>query len=103
MIDSQSWQDLAQAKRDALKNSIPKNWRLEQVPSPEHLQNGVEFVESNLSPEERQITELPLEVLRPALQAGLVSSKEATLAFAHRAALAHQLTNCLTEFILEER
>ena len=102
MIDSQSWQDLAQAKRDALKNSIPKNWRLEQVPSPEHLQNGVEFVESNLSPEERQITELPLEVLRPALQAGLVSSKEVTLAFAHRAALAHQLTNCLTEFILED-
>lgn len=61
----------------------------------------LEYCAAQLSPEERRLTELSCEVLCRMLRAGEVSSRTVTEAFAHRAAIAHQLTNCLTAFMLE--
>ena len=96
-----SWRHRAQAKREALNKAIPAEWHLSEVPSVESLPCAVEYVASYMTPEERRITDLSFETLRAALQTGQLTSRQVTLAFAHRAALAHQLTNCLTEFELE--
>ena len=50
-----------------------------------------------LSPVERAITALPAAQLVLALRCGDYTACEVNGAFSHRAALAHQLTNCLCE------
>lgn len=102
MTNSESWEQRAAARREELYNAIPAEWRLKEVPSVEAVPDATEFVAQHLSEEERRITDLSLETLCPALAAGLLTSREVTLAFAHRAALAEQLTHCLTEFVLDD-
>lgn len=99
------WKAVAKAKRDLVV--IPAQWRLD----PQYLVN----VNENsticvldvpqkcgiLSPQELEITETKPSLLLQQLHQRTVSSYDVTLAFCKRAAIAHQLTNCLTDFLYE--
>lgn len=96
-----------QAHRDSL---IPSKWR---IPSsllprdPPRFEDGAQDVLSVprkiLSPEEIQITEdYTVATLLEAISHEKFSAETVIDAFCHRAAVAHQLTNCLTEPLFEQ-
>lgn len=94
-----SWEALAARKRDDLLASIPPEWRL--PPSvladlPNDLTGA--SVEQFLTPSEIEITNTPAATLLAQTTTGARTAVSVVTAFAHRAALAHQLTNCLSEF-----
>lgn len=98
-----SWQDKVAAKQADAWAKIPTEWRL-----PADILQQVEVDELNaldipakcgiLSDEELKTTETPdATALRDKLAAGELSAVEVTTAFCKRAAIAQQLTCCLTE------
>ncbi|WFD44775.1 amidase [Malassezia psittaci] len=96
-----TWNARAEAKRSSVLESIPKAWRLDSIPSVDELPNDLKFVAEQLGPDEREITEMELPALISAVASGRLSARRVTEAYAHRAAVAHQLTNCLSEFMLQ--
>ncbi|OBA21778.1 amidase [Metschnikowia bicuspidata var. bicuspidata NRRL YB-4993] len=64
--------------------------------------NAIEFGEKFLLTEEKEITELEGTVLAKKIAAGEISSVQAFEAYAKRAVIAHQLTNCAMELFLDE-
>ncbi|KAM9908247.1 hypothetical protein OXX79_000488 [Metschnikowia pulcherrima] len=76
-----------------------------EVPSKEVLDagiNAIEVVEKALSAKEKQLTELEGVALAAKIASGEVSAVEAFEAYAKRAVIAHQLTNCAMELFLDE-
>ncbi|ETN46021.1 uncharacterized protein HMPREF1541_00204 [Cyphellophora europaea CBS 101466] len=105
LTTSAPWIDIARRKRAARDALIPAKWRISasllphDPPKLEHGPQSVLHIPSQLlSPAERDITEgYTVATLLSALQRRKLSAAAVTDAFAHRAAIAHQLTNCLTE------
>lgn len=97
MMNADSWDSLVHNKRAALFSSIPQEWRLPDVPSPDRCLNVIDWPRIVLSSEEVLITEAPPLVILTNIHALVWRSEDVTRAFCHRAAVAHQLTNCLTE------
>jgi len=92
------WKAKAAAKREAIRNSIPKEWIIDGV-SPETVPRAVDFpFEKHLSQGEMEITELSVTELLDRLAKGQYKAVEVARAFAHRAAIAHQLVNCCLEY-----
>lgn len=89
-------------KHHAILDAIPKEWLL----PPSILENPPQnlltpsFLQPLLTPLELEITTTPLQTLLAHLATAHWTSLAVTTAFAHRAAIAHQLTNCLSEFPL---
>lgn len=96
------WEQSVHAKREALLATIPAEWRLTNPPTFEECPNVIEWVRTILSVEELTITETPPLAILTNLHASVWSAEDVTRAFCHRAALAHQLVNCLTEFMYTE-
>jgi amidase len=94
---TESWKLAGEHKRNALLALIPSEWRLAQpLPSPEDvpdLRKGT--IQSYLSCREVMITEMDCVSLLEQLASGMLSSREVTMAFCHRAALAHQMVSQL--------
>ncbi|RMX92567.1 hypothetical protein D0867_14539 [Hortaea werneckii] len=96
------WEAVTQQKRNDLLARIPRHWRL----SERELCNAKTQTDARivlptfLSPVERAITSLPAPELLHAIHTGDYTACEVAGAFAHRAVLAHQLTNCLSEIDL---
>ncbi|KAL8707607.1 MAG: hypothetical protein Q9220_007394 [cf. Caloplaca sp. 1 TL-2023] len=95
------WQAVAeeaQAYRDASLAKIQP-----PVPDVHVLSSGNIFktLRSDLSPEEIDITESPAERLLEQLRAGQLTAVAVTNAFLRRAAIAQNLTNCITELLPE--
>ncbi|KAL4791068.1 amidase [Aspergillus venezuelensis] len=94
-----SWQTAAQEIRDALDSSIPPKWKL----APEH-KDGLQDVRrvpeacGLLTKDQLFVTGLDASRLVEDLASGKLSSTQVTEAFCARAAIAHQLVNCLTVF-----
>ncbi|KAH8803652.1 amidase [Xylogone sp. PMI_703] len=108
MATTESWEVVAKRKRDAVNARIPPAWRL-SAPDIERYKKsdkGVLYVPSDcgvLSPAEVRITEkYDAVALTLALQSGALSAVDVTTAFCKRAAIAQQLTNCLTEIFFED-
>ena len=101
----QSWQDVAEKKRQQTWNRIRKEWLLpkEKTP-PEEVRNVLSIPrESNILTErEIMITETGMADTLQNLRTGKWTSKEVTEAICKRAAIAHQLTNCLTEIFFDQ-
>ncbi|KAF2095394.1 amidase [Rhizodiscina lignyota] len=97
------WRRLAESKREALRTAIPSAWRLAEsdIPPAARLKDVVSIVPQFLSPLELQITNSPPMVIIEEVQNLNWSALEVTRAFCHRAAIAHQLTNCLAEICFE--
>lgn len=87
-----------QSRRDSL---IPSQWKLpaELLAS---LPTDVTGIPAQfLTAREAELTQLTASELARKIAARQVTSREVTLAFCHRAAIAQQLVNCLTEIFFD--
>lgn len=95
-----TWEDVSAAKCAAREALIPAEWR---TTVPKDVKN-VTSIPANcgvLTAEEVAITEMTAPKLIELMTAGTLTSEAVTLAFCKRAAIAHQLTNCLTEIFFD--
>lgn len=97
------WKVIAEEKRQSLIRLIPEKWRLPDVPSPGTQSNvSGEYLHQFLTPREVEITESDAFEIVQNTRTGHWKAKEVTLAFCHRAALAHQLVSCLHEVFFDQ-
>jgi amidase len=88
------WKSKAEAKRNAILESIPAKWRLDKVPSREEQKDVTgSYIHQFLDAKEIEITETDAVGIANKTASGEWSAVEVTQAFCHRAALAHQLVN----------
>ncbi|KJR81677.1 amidase [Sporothrix schenckii 1099-18] len=99
-----SWQDKAAAKRQAVLDLIPVAWRLPQpLPAPKDQKDVTgAYVQQFLSPREVELTEADVTQIVSNTTSGTWTATEVVTAFCHRAAIAHQLTNCLHEIFFSQ-
>ncbi|KAE8557441.1 hypothetical protein TMatcc_004893 [Talaromyces marneffei ATCC 18224] len=100
-----TYQERARIKRSIQGSLIPAEWRLASVPPVGEVADVLEYIRkcNLLSAGELSITETSdVNTLLHKLASRQLSSLEVTKAFAKRAMLAHQLTNCCTEIFLED-
>ncbi|KAK8138059.1 general amidase GmdB [Apiospora sp. TS-2023a] len=108
MGSHQTWQTRVAEKQATQLGKIPKAWHLpsEFLTGDETCADGVMDIPAKcgiLSAEELHITEdLDAVALAKAVQLGTIKAKLVATAFCKRAAIAQQLTNCLTETMFEE-
>lgn len=96
--ETRSWQSLAKAKLSAINASIPSKWRLPNVPSIEEQRDVTgDSIKKSLSEKELEVTGTDAVDIVNKTSNGEWTAEEVTMAFCHRASLAHQLTNCLLE------
>lgn len=96
------WKQKGKEKADSILNLIPKEWRLEKIPSVEEQRDVTgPYIQQFLSKEEIAITETDAVGIVKQTTAGAWSAVEVAKAFCHRAALAHQLVNCLHEIFFD--
>ena len=97
--ETSTWQSLGKAKLSSINNSIPRKWRLSSIPTTEQQRDvtGPFIHTCGLSEKEIEITETDAVGIVEKTTTGKWSAEEVTVAFCHRASLAHQLTNCLHE------
>ncbi|TID20558.1 putative glutamyl-tRNA(Gln) amidotransferase subunit A [Venturia nashicola] len=93
-----SWQELAAKKRAAILAEIPKEWLLPSIPPVEEVKDvSGTYTHQFLDSKEIEITESDAETIVKNTTGGVWSCVDVCKAFCHRAAIAHQLTNCLHE------
>ncbi|KAJ5261383.1 hypothetical protein N7478_011978 [Penicillium angulare] len=97
------WQEKVSAKRAEADSKIPAEWRLSKDILAAAKSNGVSVLDipakcGVLSESEIAITEISdATALRDKLAVGALSAVDVATAFCKRAAIAQQLTSCLTE------
>ena len=99
-----AWENRARAKRTALDSAIPQEWRLSsaELSSVSGLRNVTTVSRTMLTEAEITITECkPLELLSN-IHSAIWSAEVVMGAFCHRAVIAHQLVNCLTEILFDD-
>lgn len=91
-----NWKDLADAKRQAILDAIPAEWRLQSVPSREEEKDVTgNFMQKQgyLTSTEIEITETDVVGIVGKVAAGTWTAVSVAKAFCHRAAIAHQLVS----------
>jgi amidase len=102
---SSSWSDIAAKKRQSTNDKIPKKWLIPKDKFPSEAERNVLSVPRDcgiLNEREVLITETSMADALQHLHSGKWTAKEVTVAICKRAAIAHQLTNCLTEVFFDE-
>jgi amidase len=100
-----SWADIAAKKRKSTNDKIPKTWLIPKDKFPPETQRNVLAVPREcdiLTEREVMITETGMADALQYLRSGKWTAKEVAMAICKRAAIAHQLTNCLTEIFFDE-
>lgn len=97
------WKATATQKRESVLALIPKEWRI-PPPPPAESQRDVtgNYIQQYLTPKEIEITESTATSIVQKATTGAWTALEIAQAFCHRAAVAHQLTNCLHEIFFEQ-
>lgn len=102
-MDQSPWEKIHDAKKAEQDARIPAEWKLQELPSdtvrdlrPYAKKSGI------LSEKELGITEEDATSLMDKLADGIYSAVEVVTAYCKRAAVAHQLVNCLTEIAFTE-
>ncbi|RCK65692.1 hypothetical protein Cantr_01289 [Candida viswanathii] len=105
---TKEWLPKVEKYRSDLEKAIPAELTIE-LPKPvdELIQdqfNAVEYLYSKklLTPEEFAITDLPTTELAKKIALGKLTSVEVFKAYAHRAIICHQFTNCAEELFIED-
>jgi amidase len=98
-----TWQEKAKAKREEILAAIPKEWRIEAPSIEEKPDVTGSFIQQFLTEREIEITETTADDIVKHTVSGRWSAEEVTRAFCHRAALAHQLVNCLNSSFARQR
>ncbi|CAK7231353.1 hypothetical protein SBRCBS47491_007902 [Sporothrix bragantina] len=97
------WQHIATTCQAAVLKAIPAKWTL---PAPINASvtdvTGVPRSCGLLTERQLFLTEQTADALVQQLQTGKLTSVEVTEAFCARAAIAHQVVNCLTDYFAEE-
>ncbi|KAH7133673.1 acetamidase [Dactylonectria macrodidyma] len=98
-----SWQLAAAQKRQSVNDLIPPEWILPVALPPADTQKDVTgtYIRQFLSDVEVQYTETGASEILRRVHAGEWKARDVLEAFCHRAALAHQMTNCLHEIFFE--
>ncbi|GAA83937.1 general amidase GmdA [Aspergillus luchuensis IFO 4308] len=98
-----SWEQTAATKRQSVLAAIPEKWRIKgPIPSPTEQRDVTgPYIQQFLSPREIEITETDAVGITERTTTGQWTAVEVTEAFCHRAALAHQLVNCLHEVFFD--
>ncbi|KAH7920551.1 amidase [Leucogyrophana mollusca] len=94
----------AQALKDRLEAQIPPSLRLDPAIL-DHLPLDVTGIPAScglLTPAELAITELDATAVCERIAKGQLTAVDAVTAFGKRAAIAHQVTACVTDFFLDE-
>ncbi|KAL3457759.1 amidase signature domain-containing protein [Aspergillus heterothallicus] len=100
-----SWEQIAATKRQTLKDSIPAEWVIpgEILPREDQVDvTGFPRESGFFSDEELEITSAPAPTTLSNLSSGLWTAEQVTRAFCKTAAVAQQLTNCLSETLFEK-
>jgi amidase len=99
-----AWEDIATQKRSERKSRIPKSWLLPSLPSPSILDvRSIPRTCGILTPFELSITEdHDATSIASAIRNRELTAEAVAVAFCKRAAIAQQLTNCLTEIFFED-
>lgn len=101
--DVPSWKLTARRARQVLSDSIPTRWKLPATFEPPDTNFQRAALECGiLTPRQVILTNLTASELLPMLHTGSLSATELMEAFCARAAITHQLVNCLTDFFPEE-
>ncbi|KAI7055522.1 amidase [Hortaea werneckii] len=102
----ETWQAIAARKQRERADRIPSQWKLPPAHMPAESRTNVLSVPREcglLSQQELNITEnSDASALVSALSSGQLKAVDVTTAFCKRAAIAHQLTNCLTEIFFDD-
>lgn len=100
-MQNETWQSKVDRKRKALNALVPPEWRLSYIPPPDERPNVITLAHDILTQDEQLVTEsTALEILAN-ISDSVWTAEEVIRAFCHRAAIAHQLVNCLTEICFE--
>ncbi|KXT01880.1 hypothetical protein AC578_2155 [Pseudocercospora eumusae] len=105
MSSMEQWKEISAKAKQKTLDSIPAEWRLpeEKLPADDVLDvTGFPAQSGLLSKKELEITNSLATEIVAKIAKGEWSSEAVTLAFCKRAALAHQLTNCLTVIMFED-
>ncbi|KAL7422614.1 hypothetical protein Q5752_003262 [Cryptotrichosporon argae] len=94
------WEHTVQRKLDERASLIPAEWTIQATAAANVL--DVPGMSGILSALELEITETPAPAIVDAIIKHTWTSEQVTLAFCKRAAVAQQLTNCLTEILFEQ-
>ena len=98
----QAWENRARTKRAQLLAAIPKAWRLGSLPPSDLPRNSTQLPRRWLSDQEILITETSALDILAKVRDCIWSAQAVTRSFCHRAAIAHQLVNCLTEVLFDD-
>jgi hypothetical protein len=93
---TQAWEKAAKAKREAILARIPKEWILDEIPTPEERKDVTgEYVHVKqlLTDREIEITEADAVDIVNKAASRTWTAVEIVKAFCHRAAIAHQLVS----------
>jgi len=90
-ISLEDWATIAQVKQQRNLDSIPAEWRINPVESVHVL--DIPATCGILTPDELNITETPAQDLIVQMRKGVLKGNDVVLAFAKRAAIAHQLVS----------
>ena len=103
IMTGRSWQEIRDAKRAEQAARIPAEWKLKQSP-PEETRDLRPYAYKSgiLSEKELEITDLDATSLIERIANGKYSAVEVVTAYCKRAAIAQQLTSCLTEIAFAE-
>ncbi|KAF2845223.1 amidase [Plenodomus tracheiphilus IPT5] len=104
MSQPPKWQLIARRKRDAQIARIPPAWQLHSLPTAKITNyTGIPRTCGLLTAEELSITEdYDATRLAHAIRERTLTCIDVAKAFCKRAAIAHQLTNCLTEIFFDD-
>ncbi|KAJ9626890.1 hypothetical protein H2203_003346 [Taxawa tesnikishii (nom. ined.)] len=101
-MSTTDWKKKAAEKRDSVLALIPEDWRIKDIPSAEEQRDVTgKFIQQYLDDREIEITETDAVGIVTKTRAGKWSAEEVAKAFCHRAAIAHQLVNCLHEIFFD--
>lgn len=96
-----TWKEIAKDKKQQVYDKIPKEWIIE-VPSIESYPNANDYIETVLTEKELEITNGTISSTLDKLSKGELKAIDVIKAFCHRAAILHQLCNCLSEIFFDE-
>jgi amidase len=102
---TRNWQDIAKDKRAALLGSIPKEWLIPTDLMPPESQLDVTGFPKNsglFTEDELKYTSATIPELLQQIHNSHWKAAEVAQAFSKRAAVCHQLTNCLSETLFPE-
>jgi amidase len=100
---AEDWQKTAKDKADQVLSLIPKEWRISDIPSAEEQRDVTgAYIQQFLDKKEIEITETDAVGVVEKTTSGQWSAVEVAKAFCHRAAIAHQLVNCLHEIFFDQ-